>query len=123
MIERVYWYLFSSDVPGMVEFYTKALGFDLKARFPDEREPSWAWLERDAAAILIEAAEEGLAGANRCGAALYLDVADADALYTEFTGRGFTIAEPPADTPNATREFELRDPDGNRLIVGSRIEK
>jgi len=121
MINKVYWYLFSSDVPGLVDFYSRVLGFGIKSRWPEEGDVMWAWLDRDVAAVIIEGAEEDLAGVNRAGAALYFDVADADALCAEFTGRGASIPEGPADTPNATREFEIRDPDGNRLIFGMRL--
>jgi uncharacterized glyoxalase superfamily protein PhnB len=122
VIDKVYWYLFSNGVPRIVDFYTRVLGFEMRNRWPEVGDVVWAWLERGAATVLAEAAEEDLASANRSGAALYLEVADADALYDEFLSRGASIGEAPADTPNATREFELRDPDGNRLIVGARIK-
>jgi uncharacterized glyoxalase superfamily protein PhnB len=47
-------------------------------------------------------------------------VADADALYAEWSGSGVE-AETPMTSDYGMREFVLRDPSGNLLRVGSMV--
>lgn len=57
------------------------------------------------------------AGDARPDTLLYLYVDDVDGLYARLTEAGVEVA-PPEDAPWA-REIEVRDPDGNRLRIGT----
>ena len=57
------------------------------------------------------------AGDARPDTLLYLYVDDVDGLYARLAEAGVEVA-PPEDAPWA-REIEVRDPDGNRLRIGT----
>ena len=49
----------------------------------------------------------------------YLRVPSADAVHDEFRNRGVQIARPIADAEYGLRDFEVEDPDGYILCIGS----
>lgn len=51
--------------------------------------------------------------------ALYLAVADPDALFRKVSASGATIVQPIRDTDYGSREFACRDPEGNLWSIGS----
>jgi hypothetical protein len=46
-----------------------------------------------------------------------------DPLCAEIAGRGVTIAREISDAPYRMRDFDLLDPEGNRLCFGEPIER
>lgn len=53
----------------------------------------------------------------------YVFVDDVSALYEAISARGPTITEPLTDHPWDMREFEVSDPDGNRLVFGEHLSR
>ena len=50
----------------------------------------------------------------------YIRLSDVDAYHLELKGRNLAVSEP-QDRPYGMRDFEVVDPDGNRLAFGERI--
>jgi uncharacterized glyoxalase superfamily protein PhnB len=54
------------------------------------------------------------------GGACYIHVEDADAVYAELKARGAGFVDAPEDRDYGSRDFRVRDNDGNLLIFGRR---
>jgi catechol 2,3-dioxygenase-like lactoylglutathione lyase family enzyme len=57
------------------------------------------------------------------GALLYFYVRAVDPLSTEFKKNGAVLELGPVDQPWGVREIHLRDPDGNKLRFGQKLEQ
>jgi uncharacterized glyoxalase superfamily protein PhnB len=119
-------YFVVDDVASTANFYRDKLGFTYE-RFWGEP-PSFCMVKRAGAIIMLSQVE--VAGAVRPNHVAvggdawdaYVWVEDADALYTEFKGRGVTIARAICDQPYGNRDFDVEDCNGYRLCFGSDIE-
>jgi catechol 2,3-dioxygenase-like lactoylglutathione lyase family enzyme len=111
----------SRDVGASIHFYQR-LGFSLI--FQDRpADPKYAGVARDGVELHLQW-QDGTQWAYPIDRPTYRFVVDdVDALYTAFRSAG-VIAEhasdsspwlAPGDTPWGTREFHVRDPDGNGL--------
>lgn len=108
----------SADVVAAAAFYRDVLGF--RAGVVD---PDYAYLKRDEVAVRIvpvEDAQQGAHVANRL--AVYVDVADVDALYAELQPKLAALSEgrvrPPFNQPYGMREFHVKDEDGMLIFFG-----
>ena len=59
---------------------------------------------------------------RRGGSAVYLSVEDADRTHAELRESGARIEKEPQDYPYGLRDFDVRDLDGNRLVIASPTE-
>ena len=62
------------------------------------------------------------AGDCPVGGLVHFYVPDVDAWYTEFTGRGAPVKEPPNESLQGLRAMTVVDPDGNKLRICTRLE-
>ena len=99
-----------SDIDRALAFYCERLGFQI----------GWQWgspvthanVCRDSISLDL------LAGpAGRGPAMVYIQLRSVDAYFAELQGRSVEASEP-GDRPYGMRDFELIDPDGNRLAFG-----
>ena len=105
------------DVERAIAFYTSRLGFTLAFKDNSEQ-PNYLGFRRDAVELHMQFQYEHEMGTIR----LRLLVEDPDALFEEYRQRG--VACSPSgigDTPWATREFALYDPDRNALTFYRRL--
>ncbi|MFN0152371.1 MAG: bleomycin resistance protein [bacterium] len=113
-IDSVQPVLMSRDVAASIQFYEQ-LGFVRVFGGPPEM-PRYAGIRRDGAELHLQwhaAAEMDVDGDRPT---FRFVVADVDGLHREFLDAGVTKdIKPVADTPWGTREFHVRDPDGNGL--------
>lgn len=120
-ISAVHPVLMASDLVATVQFFER-LGFrELFRDRPDD--PRYAGLSRDGAEVHLQwhAPEQWRHDTDR--PTYRFLVTDVDELYAEFLRSGaLPVASPhpgpwavPGNTPWGTREFHLRDPDGNGL--------
>jgi len=99
-----------SDVEQALAFYLDRLGFQL----------GWKWghpvthanVCRDCISLDLIASPAG-----RATAMAYVHLSGVDAYYSELQGRGVAIGEL-GDRPYGMRDFEVVDPNGNRLAFG-----
>lgn len=106
--------LMSSDVLASVRFYER-LGFRLAFAWP-ERAPEYAGVSRDGVELHLQRQDTRVWEARGDRPTYRFVVDDPDALYREFRQAGVESGiKPVADTSWGTREFHVRDPDGNGL--------
>ncbi len=113
------------DVPTALAFYRDHLGFDVTFRGPEPDDIFFGIVRRGAAMIMLKAVgvdpvpnctREVGKGIARWDA--YVHVSDPDALAAEFSARKVAFREPPQDTDDGLRGFELEDADGYVLFFG-----
>jgi uncharacterized glyoxalase superfamily protein PhnB len=106
-----------SSARAAVDFYRR-LGFECDSAWrPDKtkEDPCFMSFVRDGIRVFVTSFRDGAVGAT-----LYVYVDDVDALYVEFVRKGIPMPAPPVDQTWGTREFSVRDPDGNSLRFGER---
>jgi hypothetical protein len=89
-------------------YYIERLGFSL-----DWEVEGMISVSRDNQSIMLCQGEQG-----QPGTWLWIGVDDADAMFAEFRAKAAHIRRPPEDFYWA-REFEVEDPDGHVLRIGS----
>lgn len=112
-IQAVHPVLMSRDVARSIEFFGR-LGFRLAFRDAD-RAPRYAGIIRDGVELHLQwhDAAEWAVPVDR--PTYRFPVPSVDALHAEFRSAGVEDMTAASDTPWGTREFHLRDPDGNGL--------
>jgi catechol 2,3-dioxygenase-like lactoylglutathione lyase family enzyme len=112
MSQRVFPQLRMTDWKRSRSFYEAGLGFtvDWTHQFQPDF-PVFAQLTRDGMSIYLTEHS----GDCKVGGAAYFVIENVDEYYTEISGRGITVAEPPEDTEWNAREITVVDPDGNKL--------
>jgi catechol 2,3-dioxygenase-like lactoylglutathione lyase family enzyme len=103
----------SLDLDVSILFY-QALGFTLAARYDDD---PYAILTREGAELHLWLTDDHHVAEN---SGCYLRVDDADVVWREWRNRGIPRLTAPEDKPWGTREFQVLDPSGNLIRVGSR---
>ena len=108
MIENVTPILRVENLEASRRYYIQTLGFSL-----DWDTDGAISVSRDRKSIMLCEGEQG-----QPGTWLWIGVEDADALYAEFLAKGAHIRSPPQNFSWAY-EFEVADPDGHVLRIGS----
>ncbi len=99
------------DIRMLAEWYRDRMGFEIK--FLWQSPPTFAMIGRDEIGIGIGPRDSQFGPAS-----FFLHVEDIDSLYAELTSRGAPADGPPALQPYNMREFQVIDPDGNRISFG-----
>ncbi|MEL6590606.1 MAG: VOC family protein [Bacteroidota bacterium] len=107
-----------ADVSKAARWYEDKLGFTIS--FLWQEPPTYGVLRRSEH-VSIHLSETDMSKVDR-KAVHYIFVHDVDAVYAEFLERQVPLEEKPQDTDYQMREFELIDPDGNRLVFGKGTE-
>jgi catechol 2,3-dioxygenase-like lactoylglutathione lyase family enzyme len=102
------------DARRSIEFYCDRLGFskDWEHQFAPGL-PLFVSVNRGPVTLFLTEHPE-----CSFGGLIYLYTDDVNGLAEEFTARGVSLREPPADAPYGVREMSLRDPDENELRFG-----
>ncbi len=120
-LEAVHPVLMASDILASLRFFD-GLGF--RETFRDSpTDPRYAAVTRDGVELHLQWHEEADWAHSADRPTYRFLVVDVDALFAEFVESGALVAGPaprspwasPGDTPWGTREFHVRDPDGNGL--------
>jgi hypothetical protein len=106
----------ASDVTALAEWYRDKLGFAIMLSWGEPAE--YARVQRDAVELGI-----GRVGEQFGPSSVYAIVSGVDALYAEFVARGVTIGRAISNAPYRMRDFDLLDPEGNRICFGEAIER
>lgn len=102
------------DVLKSVAHYRDILGFDVAFTYGEP--VFYGGVTRDDVTIHFQAAHRTKRAAGH--GAVNIFVTEVDALHAELASRGALIVQPPGDRPYGMRDFDLDDPDGNRLTFG-----
>jgi catechol 2,3-dioxygenase-like lactoylglutathione lyase family enzyme len=111
----------STDLARSIAFYAR-LGFTCVFR-DSEGDTRYAAMERDRVELHLQWSDLTSIGPDLDRPTYRFVVDDVDALHAEFASKAPETLRPkaatpyatPADTPWGTREFHVRDPDGNGL--------
>ena len=106
----------AGNVTALAEWYRDKLGFAITMSWGEPAE--YARVQRDAVELAI-----GMLGERFGPASVYTIVNGVDALYAEFAGRGVKIGREIGDQPYRMRDFDLLDPEGNRICFGEALER
>jgi catechol 2,3-dioxygenase-like lactoylglutathione lyase family enzyme len=103
------------DMNRTAQYFHAVLGFQIGWTEATD----WRLVERDGVRIMLGQCPtamhpSALGSHNYFG---YLDVADVDGLYAEFTAKG-AVCSAPRDTHYGMREIVVTTPDGHRLVCG-----
>lgn len=99
------------DVEKALTFYLNMLGFELGWKWGSP--PTHANVCRDSISLDLIAVP-----AQRCGTAMaYVQVSEVDAYFAELKSRNVDVSGL-GDRPYGMRDFEVIDPNGNRLAFG-----
>ena len=102
-----------SSVEASIEYYTRALGFHVNFKFPNEKAPFFASVSRGSCGIFLCEGDQG-----NPGAWVWIDGVDVEKVYEEFLQSGAKIRNPPTNYEWAL-EMQVEDLDGNVLRIGS----
>jgi uncharacterized glyoxalase superfamily protein PhnB len=107
-----------ADVAASIYWY-RELGFQVELEgLRDEDGLQWASLEHGGRTVwLLRADKSPYSAEHPPRTALYLQVADLDALYERLRVRGIATLGPPVSQWYGLREFALLDPDGFRWVI------
>jgi hypothetical protein len=106
----------ASDVTALAEWYRDKLGFAITMSWGEPAE--YARVQRDTVELAVGRLGEGFGPSS-----VYAIVSGVDALYAEFVARGVRIGREISDAPYRMRDFDLIDPEGNRICFGEAIEQ
>ncbi|MBJ3776509.1 VOC family protein [Acuticoccus mangrovi] len=122
---RLYPTLRCRDADAMIAFLTDVVGFTLRAAYREGAAVKHAELAYGSSILMLGTARDDAYGElagdldGRRTDALYLAVADPDALHAKVIAAGATIAMDPHDTDYGSRDFAFRDPEANLWSVGT----
>ena len=105
------------DVLRSVAHYRDVLGFKVGFTYGDP--VFYGGVERDDVTIHFQAAHK--TQRHRGQGAANIFVTEVDALYATLTANGARLLNAPADRAYGMRDFDVDDPDGNRLTFGMGI--
>jgi catechol 2,3-dioxygenase-like lactoylglutathione lyase family enzyme len=104
-----------------ITFYTKVLDFEWVDGDDDNSDPSFSVLRREGHSLILSSHK----GDGTFGQAIVVQTDDVEALFRKFRTRGLKtpgnpdapeeVHEGPIDQSWGTREFYVKDPDGNTL--------
>lgn len=106
------------DLTRSLEYYTHKLGFETYFEGG-----GWAFVKRDQCIIMLGECPDSpeaktLPNHNYFA---YVEVADAQDIYEEFSAKGATLLTEPTPKPWGMKEFALETVDGHRLMFGQEI--
>jgi catechol 2,3-dioxygenase-like lactoylglutathione lyase family enzyme len=101
------------DVAAAVAYYRDVLGFRINYQQQD-----LGVMDRDAITILLIARTDRHKGIGSFGTY----VSDADVLYEELLAKGANVLGPPVSYPWGLRNFQVLDPEGNRITFSQTFE-
>ena len=110
-----------SRMEASIAFYTKVLDFEWVDGDDDKSDPSFSVLMREGDSLFLSSHR----GDGAFGQATVVQTNDVEALFRKFRARGLKtpgnpaapkeVHEGPIDQSWSTREFYVKDPDGNTL--------
>jgi predicted enzyme related to lactoylglutathione lyase len=115
-VQRAMPVLSVSDMARSLAFYRDTLGFALRTW---GEPPTFVICQRGHTTLALAKADKPAVSDNW---AVYIYVADADALYEELVRHGARIEDPPTTQPYNCRDFVIDDPDGHMISFGHVME-
>jgi uncharacterized glyoxalase superfamily protein PhnB len=118
MFSEAFPILSTADLPRALAFYRDGLGGEVTYQFPSDGEPVYVSLRLGTSSLGLGTEEHVPEASGRYALWVYAD--DCDRAVERLVAHGAKVTEPPTDQPWGERVAQLTDPDGNRLVIGSR---
>lgn len=112
------------DAAGLIDHLTDVLGFVLTARYEDGDKIAHAELQRPDGhgGVMLGSHEKGSTWSREPGTAGgYIVVTEIEALYQHVLEKKADVVMPLGSTSYGSREFVVRDPEGNLWSVGTYV--
>src|SRR6476620_12048130 len=122
MVRQIAPVFFTLDIPATLAYYKDKLGFESLGTWLDP--PVYAIVARDQQVIHFRCAAPPTANPDKYDDELldaYLFIEDADALHSEYAGKGVEVTRKLGNTPWNMREFVVKDCDGRLLAFGASL--
>lgn len=103
------------DIKALAEWYRDALGFEILFLYGNPT--SYAMVRRGGVTLAIARKDATFGPISG-----YVEIKGVDAIYAEFRSRGVQTSRPPTVADYGMKDFDLTDPDGNRLCFGESTE-
>ncbi len=109
------------DARALIRFLVEAFGFEETVVYADGEVVHHAQLSwPEGGGIMLGSVREGQASATDPGAfGAYVVTGEPDALHARARAAGAEITSEPHDTDYGSRDFSVRDPEGNRWSFGT----
>lgn len=108
-----------SNLPEAIKFYTESLGFEKEFIYGDP--PFYAGVKMNDIIIHLNTAE---GNAKRSGmGSIYIFCDEVDSYYEKIKEAAVQITTELDSYPYGMRDFQIQDPDGNKLGFGTPIEE
>ena len=105
------------NMEASLEFYVKALRFELKNKWEPRGKIEWCWLQLDNASLMLQEYREPIKEKLGSGVSICFICDDALKIYEETISRGLSPREP--FVGNNCWVVELKDPDGYNILFES----
>ena len=105
-----------SDMEQSLDFYQQALQFIVLNKRAGEAGLEWVYLQSGDTLLMLEKGSRNQRHETDTGSRLYFYIDDVDAMHHFLKAKGYEVS-PILDT-DYMREFDLIDPDGQRLTIG-----
>ena len=109
------------DARALIKFLTEALGFEATVVYADGDQVHHAELAWPAGGgIMLGSDRESAVRVTRPGQfSAYVVTADPDALHARAVAHGAAVTQEPYETDYGSRDFAIRDPEGNHWSFGT----
>jgi len=108
-----------SDVEQSLEFYQQALQFVVLNKRMGDDGLDWVYLQSGDTLLMLERNRTGHDQQAATSTRLYLYVDDVTAIQHYLKAKGYEVG--PVTSTDYMQEFDLFDPDGQRLTLGKQI--
>ncbi|GIH11690.1 extradiol dioxygenase [Rhizocola hellebori] len=119
MFDELFPILSTADMAKALGFYRDLLGARVTYQFPPEGDPDYVSLTIGGSSLGIAVDDKTHAMTND-RVAFWVYTSDCDAAIALLSAGGVQIVQEPADQPWGERMAEVRDPDGNRVLIAAR---
>lgn len=120
MFEELFPILSTPDLARALSFYRDLLGATVTYQFPADGEPGYVGLALGGSHLgITQQTEPGEAANDRITLWVYAN--NCDAAFERLLEAGVQVVHEPMDQPWGERMATIVDPDGNRVMVASRL--
>ena len=102
------------DVKATAKFYKETLGFNIDILWEN---PNYGCVSRGGITIEFGEGRQNYVGGSAC----VIQVGNVDSLYNEFKKRGVHFVGDFSERDYGSKDFRIRDNDGNLLVFGSAL--
>ena len=109
-----------SNIERSLEFYQQALQFVVLNKRAGDQGLEWVYLQSGDTLLMLEKSPAATAAKGSSSNRLYLYTDDVAAMHHLLNAKGYPVG--PVKNTDYMEEFDLHDPEGQRLTIGRKIK-